>query len=470
MPRLSLKKCVENALRETVLSRMRLRLFRKFAIKRGLDKNSSPQDSLEDTLDEIFQTSLQRCETERYLFRPTKYRKSTAHRFRDDLDEQESVASNDAEADAGGEQQEDDSQPWLNDTEFLQKYRVSRCAFDYILDLIKDDPIFVKPVRPNNKKTGGQKQAPVAYQLMVFLHYIGTEGSGASNPSQRNVFGIGRGTTQLYRDRVAEAICKLSDRFLKWPDAEERAKIAKRMLIEYGWPNCVAIADGTLMPLAMEPETEDAPDYSGRKYGFSLSVMVICDDRRRILYYLAGWPGSAHDNRIFRATKIARTPHNFFDDTQFLIGDSAFENDWFVVSAFKKPPGIELPRLHELFNEQMAKLRIVSEHTIGMLKGRFPWMRSIRMKIKEDRKSMVRILKYIEASVILHNLLLEFGEEDKDEWIDYDDFSDMDDAERAPYEDTSPLNRAVRTGARKDERRRQVLHYFEDWNPRFLKY
>jgi hypothetical protein len=41
------------------------------------------------------------------------------------------------------------------------------------------------------------------------------------------------------------------------------------------------IADGTLTPLAFEPETEDAPDYSGRKYYYSLSNLIYSDHNIR---------------------------------------------------------------------------------------------------------------------------------------------------------------------------------------------
>jgi hypothetical protein len=40
-------------------------------------------------------------------------------------------------------------------------------------------------------------------------------------------------------------------------------------------------------------------------------------------------------------------------------------------------------------------------------------------------------------------MLITFGEEEREEWIDFDDFSDMDEAERAPYEDGDELNTAV---------------------------
>ena len=78
------------------------------------------------------------------------------------------------------------------------------------------------------------------------------------------------------------AILALSDRYLYWPDANERRKIAYKINVLYNFPHCVAIADGTLFPLAFEPKTMDAPDYSGRKYGYSLSTLIVCDHIRAV--------------------------------------------------------------------------------------------------------------------------------------------------------------------------------------------
>jgi hypothetical protein len=61
----------------------------------------------------------------------------------------------------------------------------------------------------------------------------------------------------------------LKDEYVYWPDIEERESIAEEVRNNYDFPHCIGIADGTLFPLALEPRTEDAPDYSGRKYGYS---------------------------------------------------------------------------------------------------------------------------------------------------------------------------------------------------------
>jgi len=230
--------------------------------------------------------------------------------------------------------------------------------------------------------------------------------------------------------------------------------------IESDFPNCVGIADGTFLPLAFEPEASDAPDYSGRKYGFSITTIIICDYNNKIRYYLSGYLGSCHDNRVYNNTGFVKNPEDYFSPMEFNMGNSAFANNPFMVSLFRKAKGQLLEPDHKAFNAKLAKLRIRSEHCIGILKGRFPWLRSIRMKVTDDPKSMRRILHLIDATVILHNMLIEFREEEKKEWIDEDDCSVHYDLLREP---TDELNQAINPSAEKDRCRTQLLMYFKEF-------
>ena len=95
------------------------------------------------------------------------------------------------------------------------------------------------------------------------------------------------------------------------PDEEERKEIAKRAMLQYNLPNCIAVADGTLFPLTYKPQVDDAPNYKGRKYLYSLTVMIVNDDNKRIRYDLAGYNGSVHDYRVYSNSCLAKAPWAF---------------------------------------------------------------------------------------------------------------------------------------------------------------
>jgi hypothetical protein len=341
-----------------------------------------------------------------------------------------------------------DERNWLSDNEFLRKYRVTREGFTAILNRIKDHPVFQRGRR-------GPEQAPVEFQLMVFLNYIGTEGSGSSNATGRFVFHVSQGTAELFRKRVVKAICSLRGEFITWPDEAERSGIRRRILDKSGLPFCVGMMDGTLFPLAFAPESTDAPDYFGRKHSYALSTLVVCDDQRLIRYYLSGWPGSAHDNRIFRNSAIFKNPEKYFLLQEYIIGDSAFSNTWFSVTTYKNPPNGNLPREYECFNTVLSSPRVISEHTIGILKGRFPWLRHIRMKITKDKASIIPILVTIDACIVLHNMLMKSNEPIDDDWLE--DF----DSNQGNWV-FQALGAPVPNGSDDDLRRTQLTYYVNE--------
>lgn len=243
--------------------------------------SSSSSSQLEALLVWSF-AKLRRKQRNRYEER-TPYR---SHRYAGPQYQRDLTSSNGNEEDVA----------WLNDTDFLRKYRMTRESFNELVELIADDSVF------DSGYEKGRRQRPVAYQIMTLLKFLGSEGSGSSCPDLRNVFNTGLGTNILYIRRVVEALRNKRDQFIHWPENEERDSIAVALLEKSGLPNCIGIVDGTLFPLAFAPQTVDAPDYKGRKHLYTLSSVIVCDHNRLIRYYVAGWPGSTQDNRIAHNT------------------------------------------------------------------------------------------------------------------------------------------------------------------------
>ena len=192
-----------------------------YRLKHRLYRSShDDDDSVEDAKDEALVSIIKHCEGKRYLFRSARNRKGRPDRFSDDLPPDETV------------EQAEDAMEWLTPEEFLQKYRMSRPAFKWVLNQIEDYEEFTTV---GNVKEG-RPQAPAVHQLMVFLKYIGTEGAGSNSRNQRQMFGIGQGTADIYRDRVMRAILQLRSSFYGWPDKEERKKLSRKIRKKTGFP------------------------------------------------------------------------------------------------------------------------------------------------------------------------------------------------------------------------------------------
>lgn len=464
MPRVSQRRRFIDRLRRKVTQRQSLLAMQFLSDDSSSsgadDSSSSSSNSTTDALIfavayESSKEKLKFAEKKRYLLPRGKYRKSNEEVFKNDLNTES----------AEGER------PWMTEEEFKQKYRVGRDALDHIYEQIKDHEVF------KNKR--GPKQMHPKHQLMVLLQYLGTEGSGANNPRQRAYFHIGRGSTNNVRKRARDAILSLGSKYYYWPDANERKKIAEWFRKECDLPNCVGIVDGTLFPLEFQPETEDFSDYHGRKFQWSLTCLVVSDEKKRIRWYIAGYPGSAHDNRMWRRSPLKLNKAEYFTVLEYIIGDTAFDPSEVMAPAYKALPGCTEPvdPDERLFNKVISKPRVSSEHVNGMWKGRFPWLRMIPMRIK-GKKTLKNVLKYIHCTAILHNLLIDYGDQHMECWErEEDKLSDIADPERAPSDDDDDiytsheelmLNSEVPEDAPKDYRRMTIKEYLRENHANFL--
>lgn len=340
---------------------------------------------------------------------------------------------------------------WLNEQEFLQAYRMSTKAFYRLLSLIEDHDVFKKPQR-------GLSQAPVKHQLMTLLHYLSSSGSAAGGARTRNHFYIAYGCKDLYVQRCVAAIrACLRQKYYTWPDEEERKQLAEQFHREYHLPNALLVVDGTTFRFATKPLRKDAADYNGRKDGYTLTNLFFSDCKRRIRYYIAGWAGCAHDNRLWTTCKIYRNASDYFAPQHYLIGDSAFENGPHMVTTYRNPTGGTLRGTKQRFNELLSSPRVLSEHVNGILKGRWPWLSSIPCLLTERKASMRWILKVLDTIVILHNFLTEENLNDDEQY-----FMMFDEPE--PLDENDILNHPLEQNAPCGERREQLRAYLNELN------
>ena len=80
----------------------------------------------------------------------------------------------------------------------------------------------------------------------------------------------------------------------------------------------------------------DGEDYSTRKGDYTIKWLVIFDDAARITWIEVGWPGSVHDNRVCSNSEIYVGRDKYFNQKEYLPGDSAFSTSAVMIPAFKK--------------------------------------------------------------------------------------------------------------------------------------
>ena len=95
----------------------------------------------------------------------------------------------------------------------------------------------------------------------------------------------------------------------------------------------------------------DSPDCEGRKHLPHLSGTIVCDDQKLFWCHVAGWTGFAHD------TNTRLHVNKCFNKNQCVMGDSAFENLWHMLSAFTAQPGQKQCKMdHCAFDLQLFKV------------------------------------------------------------------------------------------------------------------
>ena len=278
-------------------------------------------------------------------------------------------------------------------TSFKRNARMTREAFDGILKLIEKHPVF------QNKSK--HPQATPADQLLVALGRLGFDGLASSLWTVGEKLGVGEGTVVVYTKRIIQALLSLEKDVVSWPNKTERKAIKDRIKDQHGFPNCTGYVDGTLIGLGFKP-SRSGEDYFTRKGTYAINAMIVCDDQKRIRHVFAGFPGSAHDQRVFSYSKLAAESTKFFANTEYLLADCAYPVSEITIPTYKKPAADLLE--NKRFNERHSQARITAEHTIGMLKGRFQSLKSLRMMIRNKNDHALAVY-WIRACCVLHNLL-----------------------------------------------------------------
>ena len=107
-----------------------------------------------------------------------------------------------------------------------------------------------------------------------------------------------------------------------------------------------------------------------------------------------------------------------------------------------------------MFNEFFSSARVIIEHVNGILKGRFSSLRGIRTQIKTEKDFKI-VNTHVLVCLILHNLLMDFGNDEcEEEWMEEED--DSDDEE----EIITPLQVDAVSG---QDKRVEVQNILLDW-------
>lgn len=143
--------------------------------------------------------------------------------------------------------------------------------------------------------------------------------------------------------------------------------------------------------------------------------------------------GSSHDNSVFQRSNILRHPNRYFlDKSAYLLADQGYVISNWVIPPFRARALENSTEGNEaIFNTRLSSARVNVEHAIGLIKARFPQLRTLSMVVGREHEN-ARVVNLITAACTLHNILLDFD----DRWtLDREDREALDVQMDLAYED-----------------------------------
>jgi len=193
-----------------------------------------------------------------------------------------------------------------------------------------------------------------------------------------NTFGLSVRSVAKCTKQFIRAVNQLAPVFIVWLSSERREQQAQHAWQTYGFRGCIGSTDGTTLPLAYAPRVQPWT-YWDRHDRYSIHVLIACDHDRNIISTTLGFTGAASDAIVQRHADWSRYPNEHFSLLEYFLGDKGMHHTARVVGPFKGDAGDSRPNKN--FNWQLARLRLVSEHVIGMLKGRWMSLPELGMSI-----------------------------------------------------------------------------------------
>jgi len=168
----------------------------------------------------------------------------------------------------------------------------------------------------------------------------------------------------------------------------------------FGFPGCIGSVDGSQVPLAYSPRSQTWTWWN-RHDRYSMHVLVVSDQNRNIIAATLSSSGSASDAMVQQQADWARFPCERFSLREMLLGDKGMHYTDRVVGPYIGQRG--QTTTNKNFASHLARLRGISEHPFGIVKGRWASLKERRLSIGSE-EDFLAALGWILACCVLHNV------------------------------------------------------------------
>uniref|UniRef100_A0A2S2NS44 Putative nuclease HARBI1 n=1 Tax=Schizaphis graminum TaxID=13262 RepID=A0A2S2NS44_SCHGA len=283
-----------------------------------------------------------------------------------------------------------------DDQDFKVRFRISKEVVIEVLGYINEQ-ISSQSYR-NHAVTSINK-------LLLTLRFYAT---GNFLITAGDFLGVSKTTSSLIVRDVSVALARLLPRFIKMPDTELEINTLQNRFYDIAkFPRVIGAIDCTHVKI-QNPGGDNAEYFRNRKGYFSLNVQTIACPNLKIMDIVARWPGSCHDQTIFKKSKVYTQLISGKWGNGLIVADSGYANSRHIVTPFINPQN----HIEQLYNESIIRTRNPVERSYGVLKRRFPVLSlGLRLKLQTTQAVIV-------ACCVLHNIACDNNDLDPPELLD----------------------------------------------------
>ncbi|CAN7986926.1 unnamed protein product, partial [Ixodes hexagonus] len=235
---------------------------------------------------------------------------------------------------------------------------------------------------------------PIATKVLMTLWLLGNQESFRGVADR---FGVNKGVLFYVANQIIESWADLAVDLIRWPTQLRR--VSRVFTRKWRFPGVVGAVDGCHIAIKAPEEEQDA--YYNRKEFHSIILQGCCDSEMVFTDVHVGSPGRMHDARVLSISGLDEIIDNL-PLSLHVLGDSAYPLRLGLMRPYRNNGHLSEEQV--TFNETLGAARSVIERAFAQLKGKFRRLKYLDMEATE------MMSKYVLASCVLHNIILQSKE------------------------------------------------------------
>lgn len=233
------------------------------------------------------------------------------------------------------------------------------------------------------------------------LAALGFYTSGSFQSKMGDAIGISQASMSRCVTNVTKALIEHSTKIIAFTRDDSTKQLSKEEFLRVaGMPNVLGVIDCAHIAIKA-PNAEDSC-YVNKKGFHSINCQIVCDARGLLLSAETHWPGSFHDESVFKHSSVPK----YFDEQgspeEWLLGDTCYPLKKWLMTPVQSPETAS----EERYNNAHVATHEIADRTFRAIQTRFRCLDGTKGYLQYSPEKCSNIIL---ACCILHNLSLQSG-------------------------------------------------------------